>query len=272
MLDDLGHPRVRRAGRRARRVDRDRRSAHGGDRLVSRGPAHPARPLDADDRSRCARGAAGFRGLIDARAPERYRGDVEPVDAVPGHIPTAVSLPTAGNLGPDGRFLEPEVLRARFAALGDEVVSYCGSGVNACHNVLGDAGGRAARPAPLPGVLQRLGRNGDADRDGRRTGDHFAFRLSHGAGGFAGAGAANCSGRLALGVHLDGGRNAVRWGLWPAPGARRASRPLGGPTGAPTADPASAGGRGDSGEASPAPRPAARLPQLSGRGTRCRYS
>jgi thiosulfate/3-mercaptopyruvate sulfurtransferase len=82
--------------------------------------------------------------LIDARAPERYRGEVEPVDAVPGHIPTAISLPTAGNLGPDGRFLAPEILRARFEVLGDDVVAYCGSGVNACHNAL------AMRVAGLP--------------------------------------------------------------------------------------------------------------------------
>ena len=89
----------------------------------------------------------GSVALIDARAPERYRGEVEPVDAVPGHIPTAISLPTAGNLGPDGRFLAPEVLRARFEALGDDVVSYCGSGVNACHNAL------AMRVAGLPDPL-----------------------------------------------------------------------------------------------------------------------
>jgi thiosulfate/3-mercaptopyruvate sulfurtransferase len=97
----------------------------------------------------------GSVALIDARAPERYRGEVEPVDAVPGHIPTAISLPTGGNLGPDGRFLAPEVLRARFEALGDHVVSYCGSGVNACHNAL------AMRIAGLPDPLLYSGSYSD---------------------------------------------------------------------------------------------------------------
>jgi thiosulfate/3-mercaptopyruvate sulfurtransferase len=89
--------------------------------------------------------------LVDARAPERYRGEVEPVDAVPGHIPTAISLPTAGNLGPVGRFLAPEVLRARFDTLGDDVVSYCGSGVNACHNALAMRVAGLSDPLLYPG-------------------------------------------------------------------------------------------------------------------------
>jgi len=87
---------------------------------------------------------AGDLTLLDARAPERYRGDVEPVDPLPGHIPGAVSRPTAGNLGPDGRFLDPEVLRARFDMLGTTVATSCGSGVTACHNAL------AMRVAGLP--------------------------------------------------------------------------------------------------------------------------
>jgi thiosulfate/3-mercaptopyruvate sulfurtransferase len=78
--------------------------------------------------------------LVDARAPERYRGETEPVDARAGHIPGAVSLPFAGNLGPDGRFLDPDQLRARFVDAGIEpgsqVVAYCGSGVTACHDLL----------------------------------------------------------------------------------------------------------------------------------------
>jgi thiosulfate/3-mercaptopyruvate sulfurtransferase len=73
--------------------------------------------------------------LLDARAPERYRGEVEPIDSVAGHIPGAVNLPFA-ELAPGGRFLRPEELRARFAAAGAapgrELVAYCGSGVSAC--------------------------------------------------------------------------------------------------------------------------------------------
>jgi thiosulfate/3-mercaptopyruvate sulfurtransferase len=89
----------------------------------------------------------GTVGLIDARSTERYRGEVTSVDPVPGHIPTARSRPTAGNLGPDGRFLDPEVLRVRFERLGDEVVTSCGSGVTACHNAL--AMRLSGLPAPL---------------------------------------------------------------------------------------------------------------------------
>jgi thiosulfate/3-mercaptopyruvate sulfurtransferase len=85
-------------------------------------------------------GAASAAVLVDARAAERYRGEVEPVDPRAGHIPGAVSLPLWGNLDADGRFLPPDALRARFEAAGiragGDTVVYCGSGVSACHNVL----------------------------------------------------------------------------------------------------------------------------------------
>lgn len=74
--------------------------------------------------------------IVDARAPERYRGDVENVDRRPGHIPTAVNLPYAGNVGPDGRFLPQEALAARFSEVPPGAILYCGSGVTACHNAL----------------------------------------------------------------------------------------------------------------------------------------
>jgi thiosulfate/3-mercaptopyruvate sulfurtransferase len=75
--------------------------------------------------------------LLDARAGERYRGEVEPVDPQAGHIPGAVSAPTTGNLAADGTFATPQALRARFAAAGAgrTVGVYCGSGVTAAHTV-----------------------------------------------------------------------------------------------------------------------------------------
>jgi len=78
--------------------------------------------------------------VVDARAPERFRGEVEPIDPVAGHIPGAVNHPFATNLA-SGRFKSAEELRASFHASlgdvrGDAVVCYCGSGVTACHNVL----------------------------------------------------------------------------------------------------------------------------------------
>jgi thiosulfate/3-mercaptopyruvate sulfurtransferase len=79
--------------------------------------------------------------LLDARAPERYEGKVEPIDARPGHIPGAKSAPFIGNLiEPGGRFLEREALQARYRSLGaleaNTVIAYCGSGVTACHDLL----------------------------------------------------------------------------------------------------------------------------------------
>jgi thiosulfate/3-mercaptopyruvate sulfurtransferase len=77
--------------------------------------------------------------VIDARAPERYRGEHEPIDPAAGHIPGALSAPWAENLGPDGRFLPPADLRRRFAAMGARdgaVIAYCGSGLSATHDLL----------------------------------------------------------------------------------------------------------------------------------------
>lgn len=78
--------------------------------------------------------------LLDARAEPRFRGDVEPLDPVAGHIPGAQCATFTGNLGPDGRFLPAELLQQRFAQLlrgrsPEALVAYCGSGVTACHNL-----------------------------------------------------------------------------------------------------------------------------------------
>jgi thiosulfate/3-mercaptopyruvate sulfurtransferase len=85
-------------------------------------------------------GLAGWR-LLDARAPERFRGDVEPIDRVGGHIPGAVNHHFTRNLGDDGRFKSAEELRdglreAVGAVSPRQIVSYCGSGVTACQNLL----------------------------------------------------------------------------------------------------------------------------------------
>jgi thiosulfate/3-mercaptopyruvate sulfurtransferase len=101
-------------------------------------PAEPARGAAPAAPGRAPPGARP-PVLLDARVPERYRGEVEPIDPVAGHIPGAVNMPFA-ELAPGGRFLPPEELRARFEAAGvasgDEAVAYCGSGVTACVLVL----------------------------------------------------------------------------------------------------------------------------------------
>ncbi|QIS09325.1 sulfurtransferase [Nocardia arthritidis] len=74
--------------------------------------------------------------LLDARAGERYRGETEPIDPRAGHIPGAVSAPTAENLDPSGRFRGVDELRDRFKDLGaGPVAVYCGSGVTAAHQI-----------------------------------------------------------------------------------------------------------------------------------------
>ena len=79
--------------------------------------------------------------VLDARAPERYRGELEPIDPVAGHIPGARNRPHTANLTPEGSFKPAALLRAEFEALlrgrnPSRVVHQCGSGVTACHNAL----------------------------------------------------------------------------------------------------------------------------------------
>ena len=95
--------------------------------------------------------------LVDARARPRFRGDVEPLDRVAGHVPGARNRPFGDNLGSDGRFADAGAMRQEFLALigahaPRHVVHMCGSGVTACHNLLamehaGLAGSRLFAPS-----------------------------------------------------------------------------------------------------------------------------
>jgi thiosulfate/3-mercaptopyruvate sulfurtransferase len=110
--------------------------------------------------------AAGELVVVDARAAERFRGEVEPIDAKAGHIPGAVNVPYAGNLGPDGRWLAPQALRARFEAAGvtadADVAVYCGSGVTACHDLLAIEAAGLGRKRLYPGSWSQW--SGDPSR------------------------------------------------------------------------------------------------------------
>ncbi|WP_350276217.1 sulfurtransferase [Kribbella sp. HUAS MG21] len=103
--------------------------------------------LDADGAAAVAEKGV----LLDARAPERFAGEVEPMDPVAGHIPGAINAPTTANVDDTGRFLPAAELRTRFAGLGvtgdAEVAVYCGSGVTAAHEAL------ALESAGLPATV-----------------------------------------------------------------------------------------------------------------------
>ncbi|WEN14323.1 sulfurtransferase [Rhodanobacter sp. AS-Z3] len=110
---------------------------------ASRPASEVARHYDASqvllDHAAVADGASGQ--LLDARGAPRYRGDVEPLDRVGGHVPGALNRPFADNLGSDGRFKPAAVLRDEFTAVlrgtpPTQVIHSCGSGVTACHNLL----------------------------------------------------------------------------------------------------------------------------------------
>ena len=105
-------------------------------------PPYPERaPLVGTQDAAGLAATLGRVRLVDARAPERFRGEVEPLDAQAGHIPGALNRFFKNNLGSDGRFKPPEQLRIDFAALlggqgAEQIVHSCGSGVTACHNLL----------------------------------------------------------------------------------------------------------------------------------------
>ena len=99
----------------------------------------PARPWPDDALASIDETARHPGPVLDARAGDRFRGEIEPVDPRAGHVPGAVSAPFAGNLA-DGRFRPTGELRARYEGLGvdaaTDAVVYCGSGVSACHDLL----------------------------------------------------------------------------------------------------------------------------------------
>ncbi|HVM29633.1 MAG TPA: sulfurtransferase [Candidatus Limnocylindrales bacterium] len=163
MLDDLGH----RGGVAV--LDGGLQAwQRAGLPLSSEEPSYPPARLELGDAWRrvtdrhelAAR--LGAVTLLDARAPERYRGDVEPVDPLAGHIPTAVSAPTAGNMNADGEMLPVEALRERYSPFvsASGVVVSCGSGTTACHDAL------AMRLAGLPDPILYAGSFSDWSRSG----------------------------------------------------------------------------------------------------------
>jgi len=135
-------------------------------------PVRPSatRQLDRDE----LRSRLGAVTLLDAREPERYRGEEEPIDPVAGHIPTALSASVVNNLTREETFLDSEQLRDRFTRLGVEIdrdtVVYCGSGVTACHNALAMV--RAGLPEPIlyPGSWSDWSATGEAVALGEEPG------------------------------------------------------------------------------------------------------
>jgi thiosulfate/3-mercaptopyruvate sulfurtransferase len=165
MLDDLGHERVV-------VLDGGWPAWLAADGAVStEAPAVPPARLRVRDRWTRVIDLDGLRSrlgevvLLDARGAARYRGETEPIDAYPGHIPTARSAPTDVNLASSGTFLPAPELTEIYTGLGadgsaGEVVTSCGSGVSACHDAL------ALRIAGLPAPLLYPGSYSDWSRHG----------------------------------------------------------------------------------------------------------
>lgn len=104
----------------------------------------------------------GEVALLDARDPVRYRGEIEPIDPVAGHIPTARSAPTTDNLDADGHFQPSDHLATQYRAVAPsgDVVVYCGSGVTACHDILAMRAAGLPEPILYPGSWSDWGSAG----------------------------------------------------------------------------------------------------------------
>jgi thiosulfate/3-mercaptopyruvate sulfurtransferase len=179
MLDDLGFGRRDIPGEWVGVLDGGFKSwVEAGHALSTDAPAPPATPasLTLGDTWRGViereelKGRLGDVTLLDARAAARYRGEIEPVDPVAGHIPTAISAPFDTNLDLDGRMLGPGALRARYAEVGidaagqsRDVVVSCGSGTSAAHHSL------AMRVAGLPDPILYVGSYSDWSRSGEEV-------------------------------------------------------------------------------------------------------
>ena len=175
MLDDLGFGRRGSEGESVGVLDGGIKAwLDAGRALETSVPAAPARPARRSlagpwhgiIEREALKGRLGDVTLLDARAPERYRGEVEPVDPVAGHIPTAISAPYGASLDAEGRLKDAEGLRARYAQLGitpsggEDVVVSCGSGTSATHHSL------AMRAAGLPDPILYVGSYSDWSRSG----------------------------------------------------------------------------------------------------------
>lgn len=178
MLDNLGFGRRGIAGERAGVLDGGIKAwTDAGHPLSTMVPAAPSVPAHLSLEGawhgvierETLKERLGTLTLLDARGAPRYRGEVEPVDPYPGHIPTAISAPYDTNLAPDGHLLGAEALRSQYATLGiddashgagRDVVLSCGSGTSACHHAL------AMRVAGLPDPILYVGSYSDWSRSG----------------------------------------------------------------------------------------------------------
>lgn len=144
MLRWLGHDTVALLDGGFQKWKREKRPLETGDPSVpaaGRFDPRPGRSVWTDAAEVEQTLGSGAAVLIDARAPERYAGEEEPFDPIPGHIPGAINRPWEDNLEIDGTFLAPAELREAYGPLVDgvapaDVIHVCGSGVTACHNLL----------------------------------------------------------------------------------------------------------------------------------------